>query len=88
MKSPVLLSKNDVIARFGIKKSDWYPLRKQGIIPPPDGREGNADRWSSVLIDLIKKELDEIGKENFTKQTIIDIFIEFLALKEQQILAL
>jgi hypothetical protein len=60
MKSSVLLSKDDVIARLAVKKSDWCALRKQGIIPPPDGRKGNADRWSRVTIDLAKKELNRI----------------------------
>jgi len=87
MKSPVLLTKDDVIARLAVKKSEWYALRRKGIIPPPDGREGNADRWSSVTIDLVKKELDKIGKEQFNKNTMIDIFIELAMIKEKQILA-
>lgn len=77
MASPILYCKQQVIAATRIKKSHWHEYRAKGIIPPPAGREGNADRWSSGIINAIGNRMLILGDEYNSEHT-IDIMLEDL----------
>jgi hypothetical protein len=87
MNPPALFSKTDVIACLGIKKSEFAPLLKKGIIPAPVGREGNAHRWNSRLIQAIALSMKTIG-EDHTCQVTIDLMLKQLVALERKNLKL
>ena len=73
-KSCVLYSKQEVMTRTQTKSSQWRQRREDGIIPRPAGREGNADRWSSDIINAIGEKLIELGAE-YNRNHTIDILL-------------
>jgi hypothetical protein len=77
MTSPILYCKEQVISAIRIKKSEWYEYRENGIIPPTIGREGNAHRWSSTIINAIGNRMLILGKDYRSEHT-INILLEDL----------
>ena len=80
---PVLYSNIEIIASLGIQKGDFNRLLKNGIIPPPIGREGNAHRWNSKLIHAISASMKEHG-EDYSQQDTIDIMLDQLVSDEHR----
>lgn len=76
-KSAPLYSKEQVMVRTQTLRSKWRLRCQQGIIPPPVGREGNADRWSSAVIDAIANKMLLLGDEYSASHT-IDILLDCL----------
>jgi len=73
----VLYSKIDVIRCMGITQKEFHNYIKIGVIPPPDGREGNAHRWNSNVIKAIASSKNLLGKEHAYEKT-LDILLKHL----------
>jgi len=83
---PVLYSIIEVISCLRITKSDFNEFRKNGIIPPPIGKVGNAHRWNSKLIHAISDSMKEYGKD-YSYENTIDIMLDQLVSHERAIKA-
>ena len=79
----MLYSRIEVIASLRIKKGDFNRLLKNGIIPPPIGREGNAHRWNSKLIHAISDSMKEYG-DDYSHENTIDIMLDQLVSHERR----
>ena len=79
----MLYSRIEVIASLRIKKVDFNRLLKNGIIPPPIGREGNAHRWNSKLIHAISDSMKEYG-DDYSHENTIDIMLDQLVSHERR----
>ena len=66
----VLYSKKDVLSCMGITQKEFIDYMKTGIIPPPDGREGNAYRWNSNVIKAIAFSKITLGIDHTYQQTL------------------
>ena len=66
----VLYSKKDVLSCMGITQKEFNDYTKIGVIPPPDGREGNAYRWNSKVIKAIALSRNMLGIEHTYEQTL------------------
>ena len=74
--------KVDVIACLGINHSRFYPYLKMGIIPPPDGRDGNQHLWNSNIINAIATQM-RIKGSDYTFNDTLDILIKRLEVFER-----
>jgi hypothetical protein len=73
----ILYSKKDVLSCMGITQKEFNNYMKIGVIPPPDGREGNAYRWNSNVIKAIALSKNMLGIEHTHEQT-LDILLKRL----------
>ena len=78
----MLYSIIEVISCLRITKSDFNEFRKNGIIPPPIGKVGNAHRWNSKLIHAISASRKEYG-EDYSHENTIDIMLDQLVSHER-----
>jgi hypothetical protein len=74
-KPAPLYGKQQVIACLGINPSQFDDFCNRGIIPAPCGREGNAYRWNSTLIQAIAVSLLAHG-DDYAKEHTIDILLK------------
>ncbi len=84
MSSPILYGKQEVISTTRIKKSRYYEYLENGILPPPVGREGNANRWSSAVINDVSNRMLILG-DDYTSEHTLGIMLEHLAKHEAMI---
>ena len=82
----MLYSIIEVISCLRITKSDFNEFRKNGIIPPPIGKVGNAHRWNSKLIHAISASRKEYG-EDYSHENTIDIMLDQLVSHERRMKA-
>ena len=84
LEPAAFFAKQEVIASMGITASHFSYYSKLGIIPPPDGRDGNAHRWNSNIINAIAATRKIIGEEYSFDHT-LGIMLKRLEIFERNI---